>query len=51
MSGAFIIDGKILDPSKENTTFENLMLDQQSEIVLVTWLDWLSKYTIIVWQS
>ena len=28
MSGAFVINGKLLDPSKENTTFENLMLDE-----------------------
>lgn len=39
MSGFFVIDGKILDPSRENVSFENLEIEQESEIVLVTWCD------------
>ena len=37
MGGFFVIDGKILDPDYENTTFESLKIDKDSEIVLVTW--------------
>lgn len=39
MGGFFVIDGKILEPSRESETFEDLQIDQESEIVLVTWCD------------
>ena len=39
MSGFFVIDGMILDPYLEKSSFESLKLDQNSEIVLVTWSD------------
>lgn len=39
MSGFFVVDGMILDPYLENRSFEELKLDENSEIVLVTWSD------------
>ena len=37
MSGFFVIDGMILEPYLENSSFKSLQLDENSEIVLVTW--------------
>lgn len=39
LNGFFVIDGKILENRKESESFEDLELDPESEIVLVTWCD------------
>lgn len=39
MSGFFLVDGAILDPSKENVQFHRLDVKQQSEIALICQLD------------
>lgn len=51
MGGFFVIDGHILDPCLEKTSFETLQVDDSCEILLVLWAENQNEFDDDMWEQ